>query len=73
MVFKWTLELQRGRKSPGRPQNVTTTEMINSVHHMVMDDKRLTNHIIAESMGISSERVLHILYNELGLRKLFAR
>ena len=47
--------------------------MINSVHDMVMDDRRLAKREIAEAMGISDERALHILHNELGLKKLLAR
>ena len=78
-VCKWAAEFQRGRSSleddprSGRPKSATTEETINAVHDMVMDDRRLTKREIAEAVGISDERVLHILHDELRLRKLLAR
>lgn len=76
MVCKWAQEFQRGRTSveddprSGRPKTATAEEIIDYIHDMVIDDRRLTKQEIAVTMGISTERVLHILKNELGLRKL---
>ena len=40
---------------------------------MVLDDRRLKVYEIAETVGISEEKVRHILHEELGMRKLCAR
>jgi histone-lysine N-methyltransferase SETMAR len=78
-IFNWLAEFKRGRSTihdeprSGRPKTATTEEIIEYVHDMVIDDKRLTKQEIADTMGISTERVLHILKNELGLRKLLTR
>jgi len=40
---------------------------------MVLDDRRMKAREIAETMGISKERVRHILHEELDMKKLCAR
>jgi len=78
-VYKWTAEFKRGRESleddprPGRPTTATTPDNIDRVHHLVMGDRRLTISQIASDVGISRERVEHILHNELGMSKVSAR
>lgn len=75
----WTAEFKRGRTSifdderPGRPKEVTTPEMVNKIHGMVIDDRRVKVREIAEALGISRERVENILHEYLGMRKLAAR
>ena len=77
-VQKWAAEFKRGSESleddprSGRPAKATTQENINRVHHMVMDDWRLTVNQIANAEGISQERVINILHNELGMSKVSA-
>lgn len=79
MVCKWVLMFQRGRESieddcrSGRPASTTSEQMINAIHDMVMKNHRLTLIQISEAMDISTERVFHILKEELGFRKLCAR
>nr|XP_024214869.1 putative uncharacterized protein FLJ37770 [Halyomorpha halys] len=78
-VAKWTSEFKFGRESlyddapSGRPKSATTPEFIGKVHKKVMEDRRMKAREIAEAVGMSSERVYHILIKELGMKKLYAR
>ena len=77
-IKKWAAEFKRGRTSPtslevdlreGRPKSATTPEIIEQVH----DDRRMKVREIAETIGISKERVGYILHEELDMKKLCAR
>lgn len=57
----------------GRPVSATTPEIINKIHDIVMDDRRVKVREIASTVGISSERVYNILHQHLDMRKLSAR
>ena len=57
----------------GRPVEATTPEIVDKIHDMVMDDRRLKVREIASALGISSEWVHNILYQHLNMRKLSAR
>jgi histone-lysine N-methyltransferase SETMAR len=76
-IKKWAAEFKRGRTSlegrEGRPKSATTPEIIEQVHDMVLDDRRMTVLEIAESICISKERVGYILHEELDMKKLCAR
>ena len=78
-VKNWAAKFRRGREgleddpSSGRPASVTTQENIDPVHHMVMDDRRLTVNQIADAVAISRERVENILHQELGISKVSTR
>jgi len=79
-VKKWAAQFKRGRTGPegnpreGRPKRPTTTpETIEQVHGMVLDDRRMKVREIAETIGISKERVGYILHAELDMKKLCAR
>ena len=78
-IKKWAAEFKRGRSSleddprEGRWKSATTPEVIQQVHDMVLDDGRMKLREIAETIGISKERVGYILHEELGMKKLCAR
>ena len=71
MVHKWFTEFRCGRIStsdaerPGRPKEVTSQEMIDRIHDIVLNDRRLKVREISETVNISHEC--------LGMRKLSAR
>ncbi|UYV67602.1 hypothetical protein LAZ67_5001347 [Cordylochernes scorpioides] len=54
----------------GQPKTATTLEIIEKVHNIVVNDRRVKVCEIAEAEGISEERVRNILHEELGIRKL---
>jgi transposase len=78
VIKKWAAEFKRGRNgleddpSEGRPKSAATPEIIEQVHDMVLDDRRMKVGEIAETIGISKERVGYILLEELGMKKLWA-
>ena len=47
--------------------------MVNKVHDIVMNHRRVTERYIASTVGISQERVHSILTKDLEMRKLLAR
>lgn len=78
-IYFWINEFKRGRTStkdeahPGRPVEVTTPEMIEKIHGIVMEDRRMKVREIAEIVGISVDRVHNILHEKLQMKKLCAR
>lgn len=75
-ICRWVNEFKRGRTSveddprSGRPKTVTTPDIVDKVHDIVLKDRRLK---LSEIVKISKERVHFILTNELGMHKLSAR
>jgi histone-lysine N-methyltransferase SETMAR len=78
-IKKWAVEFKRGCTSfeddprKGRPKSAPPPEIIEQVHDMVLDDRRMKVRETAETIGISKERVGYILHEELNLKKLCAR
>jgi len=77
-VKNWFNEFQRGRTSvfdeprPGAPKTDTTEDNVTQIHDLVLADRRLKIREIAEIVGMSKDRVAHILPEILGMRKLSA-
>ncbi|KAM4678284.1 histone-lysine N-methyltransferase SETMAR-like isoform 1-T2 [Discoglossus pictus] len=78
MVKKWTGDFKRGRKSleddprSGRPTTSTTPELVDSVRDLLRSDRRVTVRYISSVVGISCERVHHIITEVLAMRKVSA-
>jgi len=55
---------------PGRPKTVTTPQIIDQIHELILEDHRISAKSIAEQLGISRERVGSIIHEDLDMRKL---
>ena len=58
---------------PGRPKIVTTPEIIDQIHGLILEDSRISAKSIAGHLGISRERVGSIVHEDLDMRKLSAK
>jgi len=58
---------------PGRPKTVSTWEIIDQIHELILEDRRILAKSIAEQLGISRERVGSIILEDLDMRKLSAK
>jgi len=78
-VKKWVAQFKRGDFStcdahrPGRPKTVTTPEIIDQIHDLILEDQRISAKSIAEQLGISGERVGSNIHEDLDMRKLSAK
>jgi transposase len=78
-IKNWFAEFKRGRSDvkdehrSGRPISVTTPGDIDSVHDMILENRRIGLTRIAETLHISYERVFHIVHHDLGMSKLAAK
>ena len=57
----------------GRPKTATTPEIVDKIYDVVLDDHRIKMQETEPIVGIYYKRVVHILQNELGLKKRSAR
>jgi len=58
---------------PGRPKTVTSTEIIDQIYELILEDRRISAKSVAEKLGISRERVGSIIHEDLVMRKLSAK
>jgi len=58
---------------PGQPTTVTTPEIIDQIHGLILEDRRVSAKSIAEQLGISRERVGSIIHDDFDMRKLSAK
>ena len=78
-VKNWVAQFKRGDFStcdaprPGRPKTVTTPEIIDQIHDLILEDRRILAKSIAEQLGISRELVGSIIHEDLDMRMLFAK
>ncbi|GBP74486.1 hypothetical protein EVAR_58987_1 [Eumeta japonica] len=79
MVKKWFTEFRCGPTSTsdaersGRPKEVITPQIVDKTHEIILDGRRMKVRELAHAVGISTERVHHILHEYLDKRKLSAR
>ena len=79
MVQKWFTEFRCGRTrketlpSPGRPNEITTPEIINKIHVIVLNDPKVKVREIAEIVSILTKHVVNILHTHLCMKKLCTR
>jgi len=52
---------------------VTTQQIIDQIHELILEDRRISAKSIAEQLGISRERVESIIHEDLDMRKLSAK
>ena len=57
---------------PGRPKTVTTPEIIDQIHELILEDHRISAKSIAGQLGISGEWVGSFIHEDLDMRKLSA-
>jgi len=57
---------------PGRLKTVTTSEITDQIHELILEDRRISAKSIAQQLGISRERVGSIIHEDLDMRKLSA-
>jgi len=78
-IKNWVAQFKRGDFStcyaprPWRPKTVTTPEIINQIHELILEDRRIWTKSIAQRLGISCERVGSIIHEDLDMRNLFAK
>ena len=74
-VKNWVAQFKRGDFSTcsGRPKTVTTPEIIDKIHELILEDRRISAKSIAEQLGISREQFGSIIYEDLDMRKLSAK
>ena len=58
---------------PGRPKTVTTLEIIDQIHELILEDRWILAKSVAEQLGISREQVGSIIHEDLDMQKLSAK
>ena len=79
-TFKhWVAQFKRGDFStcdtlrPGQPKTMTTEKVIDQIHELILEDRRISAKSISEQLGISRERVGSISHEDLDKRKRSAK
>jgi len=78
-VKNWVVQFKRGDFSncdaprPERPKTATTPEIIDQIHEIILEDRRISAKSIAEQLGISREGVGSIIHEDSDTRKLSAK
>jgi len=52
---------------------MNTPEIIDQIHELILEDRRISAKSIVEQLGIACDRVLSITHEDLDMRKLSAK
>jgi len=72
-VKNWVAQFKHGDFStcnaphPGRPKTVTTPEIIEQIHKLILEDCQISVKSITEQLGISCEQVGYIIHEDLDM------
>jgi len=75
----WVAQFKHGDFStcdvprPGRPETVTTPQIIDQIHELILEDRQILTKSITEQLGISHEQVGSIIHEDLDMWKLSAK
>jgi hypothetical protein len=75
-VKNWVAQFKRGYFStcvaprPERREAVTTPEIMDQIHQLILEHRRISAKSRAEKLGISRERVWSIIHEDLDMRML---
>ena len=75
----WVAQFKRGDFStydaphPGRPKTVTSPEIIDQIHEIILEDRWISAKSIGEQLGISRQRAGSIIHEDLYMWKLSAK
>ena len=72
-TFKGGEEEIKDKARSGRPREAVTSEKIAKADDFISNDPHITTTELASQVGISRERITHILRNELGFHKVCAK
>jgi len=78
-VQNWVAQFKRSDFStcdaprPRQPKTVTTPEIIDQIHELILEDCWISAKSIAEQLGISQEQVGFIIHEYLDMRKFSAK
>jgi len=79
IVKNWVAQFKPGdfftcdASRPGRPTTVTTPEIIDHIHLLILEERRISAKSIPEQLGISCERVGSIIHEDLDIWRLSAK
>ena len=74
-IKNWVAQFKRGDFStcdvprPGWPKTVTTQEIIDQIHELILEDHQISATSIAEQLGTSCERVGSIIHEDLDMQR----
>jgi len=77
IIYFWINKFKRGRtciedEARSRRPVETTLDIVEKIHDMIIENRRMKVHEIAEAVGISTKRVHNILHEKLHVKKLCA-
>jgi len=58
---------------PGRPKTVTTPEIVDEIHELILEERRISVKSIVEKLVISLQRVGSIIHEDTDMRYLFRK